>query len=158
MMNIVGKMLCLAGIATALAGCVTPPPSPLMCRVNARPKTPVAAELSTAVGSMVRGELTQRGYLVPTGRYVSKKDQEMVSIDLVVERREVARLAKWVAYDASVSVKVVAHNGRLLGEKTFEAKGRRGVSVPDVEDGIRKSLASQLMYWLPGVLPPPTVK
>lgn len=158
MMNIAGKILCVAGIATALVGCVTPPSHPIMCRVDARPKTPAAAELSMAVGSMVRGDLTHRGYFVPTDRYVSKKNQEKVSIDLVFDRREAARLEKWVAYDATVSAKVVAGNGRLLGEKTFEARGGRGSTVPDVEVGIRKSLASQLMSWLPEILPPPVAK
>ena len=157
MINITEKML-LVGMIAALAGCVTPPPPPQMYCVDARPKTPAAAELSKAVGSMVRGDLTRRGYFLPTDRYVSKKDQEVVTIDLVFDRKEAARLEKWVAYDATVTAKVADDSGRLLGEKTFEAKGGRGVSVPDVEVGIRKSLASQLLSWLPGILPPPTVK
>jgi len=156
MIKMTGKILCLAGLASALAGCVTPPPPPQACRVDSRPKTPAATELSTAVAGMVRGDLTRLGYLVTTDRYVPKKNQETVSINLLFDRREAARLDKWTAYDASVSVRVVSERGLLLGEKTFEAKGKRGSSTSDAEAGIRQSLANQLRSWLPQVLPAPS--
>ena len=152
MMKLTGKMLCIAGFAAAVAGCTTPLRHDV-CRVDVQAASHGASGLSEAVASGVRGDLARLGYHVFTEK--CGRHDNAVSVDIAIDRKEAARLDVWRAYDATAGVKVVAgRGGRILGEKTFYAKGGRGRTEKEAETGIRKSLVEQINAWLPSVLPP----
>lgn len=151
-MKLTKKMLCIAGFAVAVAGCATPPRH-TVCRVEGLPESRSASGLSDAVVSGVRGDLARLGYHVFTEK--CGRCGNAVSVNIAIDRKEAARLDVWVAYDAKASVKaVVGRDGRILGEKTFAARGVRGRTEKEAEAGIRKSLVEQINAWLPSVLPP----
>ena len=152
MMKLTGKMLCIAGLAAAVAGCATPPRH-TVCSVEATAASQSASGLSDAVATGVRGDLERLGYHVFTEK--CGRCGNALSVNIAIDRKEAARLDVWVAYDATASVKaVVGRDGRILGEKTFSAKGVRGRTEKEAEAGIRKSLVEQINAWLPSVLPP----
>lgn len=153
MKKLARKMFCIAGLAAAVAGCATPPRH-AVCRVDVQAASQGASGLSEAVASGVRGDLARQGYHV----FAEKRGRcgGGVSVTIAIDRKEAARLDVWRAYDATAAVKVVAGGGgRLLGEKTFSARGARCRTEKEAEAAIRKSLVKQINAWLPSVLPPP---
>ncbi|MBP5511667.1 MAG: hypothetical protein J6Z49_12180 [Kiritimatiellae bacterium] len=138
-------------IPFSIPGPAVLPPKAVNITVKTIPVDADSEAISQEISGDVSGLLAARGYTMQ-----GAAREPDVTLELRVRRDLFDKLGNWYVFSGRVRAKARLNgkSGRDLGQRSFDVKGTRGLTIGEAEKSLVKELSSQIDEWAAGVIDP----